>query len=417
MERLLFPVVWFFSAITFALSLGFENGYSVGALSLFILSLIFYFPLKKRFTIPDASLHDKLMFGVFLVYGLAMVLFVYLDGWHTRELDRPSRFIFVLPVLAILLRCKPRAALVWLFYGAIIGAMGAFALGLYERIGLGYERAKGGEHPIMFGDTSMMLGLISCAAALYFFSKRSYLGVAFSVIAIFCGVGGSVLSASRGGWVALPLIGLFLLWQSRDLFGKKLTALVAGTAVCVVLVAIAVPQTGIQTRALQAVDDVVRYSQGDLHESSVGLRFDMWKGALYLFADSPIFGTGEYGGMEVKAQLAEQGLINPQSAHFSHSHNEYLNALGLTGIVGFIVLMAVYLVPLRLFLAKMRQYKDNWNVKAYAMAGALVPMSYMDFALSQSMFSHNIGVMMYVFPIAFFWAATRWAEREAKGEA
>jgi O-antigen ligase len=28
------------------------------------------------------------------------------------------------------------------------------------------------------------------------------------------------------------------------------------------------------------------------------------------------------------------------------------------------------------------------------------------------MFSHNIGVMMYAFPIVYFWAAVRWAERE-----
>lgn len=416
MERFLSPAVWFLSAITFALSLVIHNGYSFGALSLFMLAVVLYFPLRKRLPNPDFSKQDRILYGVLLLYGLAMVFFVYLDGWHTRELDRPSRFIFVLPVLALLLRCKPRS-LVWLFYGVMFGAIGAFILGLYERIGLGFERAQGGEHPIMFGDTSMMLGLISCAAALYFFSKRAYFWLVISIIAIICGIGGSVLSASRGGWVALPLIGLFLLWQSRELFGKKLTAGVAAVALAIVVTAVAVPQTGIQERAMQAVDDVVRYADGDLHESSVGLRFDMWKGALYLFADSPVFGTGEYGGMEVKAQLAEQGLINPQSARFSHSHNEYLNALGLTGIVGFVILMMVYLVPLRLFLAKMHQYKDNWSVKAYAMAGALVPMCYMDFALSQSMFSHNIGVMMYVFPIAIFWAATRWAEREAKGEA
>ncbi|TDR13108.1 O-antigen ligase family protein [Marinomonas communis] len=411
MDRLLFPVVWFFSSITLAFSLVLHNGYSLGIFVLFLLSLVFYFPLKRLNPPFEFIKLDTMLFAVLLVYGLAMMFFVYLDGWHTRELDRPSRFIFALPVLALLMRCRPNN-LSWLFYGVVSGAIGAFCLGLYERLILGYGRAHGAEHPIMFGDTSMMLGLMSCAAAFYFYSRKSYIWLAVSIVGVLCGVGGSVLSASRGGWVALPLIGLFLLWQSRDLLGKKNVVVVALAAFVIVSSAVAIPQTGIQGRVMQAVDDVVRYTQGDLKESSLGLRFDMWKGAFYLFQDAPLLGVGEYGGMVMKKEMAEQGLINPQSATHYHAHNEYLNALSLTGIIGFLALMAVYLVPLRLFLRKMREYKNNWNVKAYAMAGALVPMSYMDFALSQSMFSHNIGVMMYVFPIVFFWAAVRWAEKE-----
>lgn len=411
MDRFLFPVVWFLSSITLALSLVLHNGYSLGILLLFLLSLVFYFPLKKRAPPFEFIKLDTALFVVLLIYGLAMMFFVYLDGWHTRELDRPSRFIFALPVLALLMRCRPNN-LSWLFYGVVSGAIGAFCLGLYERLILGYGRAHGAEHPIMFGDTSMMLGLMSCAAAFYFYSRKSYIWLAVSVIGVLCGVGGSILSGSRGGWVALPLIGLFLLWQSRDLLGKKNITAVALISFAVVISAVAVPQTGIQGRVMQAVDDVARYIEGDFKASSLGLRFEMWKGALYMFESSPVFGVGEYGAKKFKQRLANEGIISEQAVVFDHAHNEYLNALSLTGIVGFLALMAVYLVPLRLFLRKMREYKNNWNVKAYAMAGVLVPMSYMDFALSQSMFSHNIGVMMYVFPIVFFWAAVRWAEKE-----
>jgi O-antigen ligase len=138
----------------------------------------------------------------------------------------------------------------------------------------------------------------------------------------------------------------------------------------------------------------------------------MWKAALIMFKGSPFIGVGEYGSVSVKTRIVEEGVVSKEVLGYSHAHNEYINALGLSGIVGFIFLMSIYLVPLKLFLKKMRQYPDNWNIKSYAMAGALVPMSYMDFGLSQAMFSHNIGVMMYAFPIVYFWAAVRWAERE-----
>ena len=93
MDRLLFPAVWFFSSISLAFSLVLHNGYSLGIFVLFLLSLVFYFPLKKRNSPFEFIKLDTALFVVLLVYGLAMMFFVYLDGWHTRELDRPSRFI------------------------------------------------------------------------------------------------------------------------------------------------------------------------------------------------------------------------------------------------------------------------------------------------------------------------------------
>jgi Lipid A core - O-antigen ligase and related enzymes len=236
-----------------------------------------------------------------------------------------------------------------------------------------------------------------------------------AALAFFSGVMGSLLSASRGGWVGLPLIMVFLLWQSRDLLGKKLVIGICLLGVMGAVTICNIPKLGVSNRIYEAAHNIEMYLQGDSN-TSVGLRFEMWKASVYMLADSPIFGVGEYSSKEFKQKLSDEGVITQITVEFDHAHNEYLDALGLRGLVGFLALMAVYLVPLRLFLAKMREHQDNWNIKAYAIGGALIPMSYMDFALTQSMFSHNIGVMMYVFPIAFFWAATRWAEKEAKGE-
>ena len=401
--------VWWLAGLCLALSLVVPNGYSVGSAALFLMSAAALLLPKQRL-----STQDKCLLITFSGYFAFMVLFVYLDGWHYRELDRPSRFLLVLPVLFLMLYSQgPRVAL-WV--GAMLGSYGALAVAIYERFVLHIPRAKGGENPIMFGDISMLLGLLSAVAALYFFSKRQFICTAFALIAACSGAMASLLSGSRGGWVAVPLILLFLLWQSRDLLGKKLVAGACILAIASAVIVLNVPQLGVAKRVDQASHNIDVYFKGNPN-TSVGLRFEMWKANLHLFTTAPLFGVGEYHGLELKKQLAQEGLITNSAARFSHAHNEYIDALGLRGLVGFLALMAVYLVPLRLFLAKMREYKDNWNVKAYAMAGALVPMSYMDFALTQSMFSHNIGVMMYVFPIVFFWAATRWAEREAKGEA
>ncbi len=412
LDKLFRLCVWLFASLTFAISLSYPSGYNIGATLIFLPGLIFLFMRDPKLSIDK---NDLRLIMTFAIYGLSMFFFVYLDGLHIRELDRPSRFILVLPIALLLIRLKgPRE---WLFYGVVIGAISAAILGIYERIYLGLGRAHGDEHPIMFGNIAMMLGLVSFVCALYFYSKKNIIWTALSLLGCVCGVAASVMSASRGGWVALPLVGLFLLWNSRFLLGKKRLLKITLSILVVFLTAFFVPQTGVEGRIDQAIDDITLYGQGIDKETSVGLRFEMWKGAIKMFEASPLIGVGEYGSYAFKEDLIRDGVVSEKVLMHTHAHNEYLNALGLTGILGFMALMLVYIVPLKLFLGKMKEYQDDWNIRSYAMAGALIPMCYMDFGLSQVMFSHNIGVMMYAFPIVYFWAAIRWAEREELAKA
>jgi len=399
--------VWFLAAMTFVGAIGIPKGFNVTALLLLLCSLGM---ICLRPVMHPADKQDKILIWTFIVFGISLILFTLYDVLGGRGLDKPSRFLLVIPVIFLLLRSKgPKE---WLWYGIVVGSLLAFALALYERVILGVARARGGEHAIMFGDTGMLLGLLSVAAAIYFFSQKRFVWLVIALAGAFSGVGASVLSGSRGGWVAVPLIGLFLFWECRDLLGKKRLISVFSAALLCVVIAVAIPQTGIQKRVGEAVSNIEHYVNGSNAATSVGLRFDMWKAAIYMFKEAPFFGVGESQVQPIKRELVAEGLIVKRAVPFNHAHNEYLQALSTRGIVGFVLLMAMYLVPLKLFLHKLRQYKDNWRIRSYAIGGALVPMCYMDFALTQTMFMHNIGVMMFAFPIAFFWAALRWAERE-----
>lgn len=407
LREVFFVFVWFFASLTFAISLGISGGYGIATSLLFICSASLVY-LKPKW--PELTEDDRRLFYTFLVFGLSMFFFVFIDGFQLRDLDRPSRFILVLPVLLLLLQEQNRK--VWLWYGVVIGAIFAFGLAWYEREILGYGRAEGGQHPIMFGDTGMLLGMLSFASSTYFLSHKRYFWLVLSLIAGLCGVGASILSASRGGWVALPIIGFFLYWQSRFLFKRRAWLSLGGVTCLLVISAVLIPQTGVKERIDEAFGDISHYASGVNKDTSVGLRFEMWKAAFYMFQESPVLGVGMHSSIVVKKELLDEGLVIPEALAYGHAHNEYINALGYRGIVGLAFLLLVYLVPLRLFLKKMDQYKEDWNIKSYALAGALVPMCYMDFGLSQVMFAHNIGVMMYAFPIVYFWAAVRWAEKE-----
>lgn len=405
MQRLS-QLVWLIASLTLTMSLVGDGVYSIPIGALFLLSLISLCFLDSGLS---KTLEDRYLIYTWCGFTLFMAWFVFLDGWHTRELDRPARFLLAIPVLLLLMRL-PLPKIPFLFYGVISGAFASLIVASHDRFWLDLPRAQGGENAIMFGDTAMMLGFMSCAALMYFYAKRQSVMCLLSVLGVLSGVSASFLSGSRGGWIAAPFIAFFILWQSRELFSRKLLMGGIAMAMTSLALAVAIPQTGIQHRIQAAFVDLGKYQQGDSN-TSVGLRLDMWKSSFYLVAESPVFGEGQYGSSAIREELAAKGVIHPHAAKFDHLHNEYLTSLGFQGIVGLVCLLLVYLVPLRLFMKKVKRYDDNWEIKPYALAGALIPMCYMDFALTQAMFSHNIGVMMYAFPIIFFWVALRWQER------
>ncbi len=211
--------------------------------------------------------------------------------------------------------------------------------------------------------------------------------------------------------MALPLVGFFLLWNSKSLLSKKIIIRILISVVVVITTIISFPQTRVRHRVDQAVSNIHHYYDDTNKGTSIALRFDMWKSAWYMFESSPIIGMGNDESFKEKQIYVKEGLVGPGLLQFLHAHNEYLTSLSLRGVLGLFFLLFVYLVPLKLFLKKIREYDNNWHVKSYAIAGAIIPISYMHFEITQSLFYHNIGVMMYALPILFLWAAVRWAER------
>ena len=94
-----------------------------------------------------------------------------------------------------------------------------------------------------------------------------------------------------------------------------------------------VPQFGVQSRIQSAVSDVQTYFAGDSH-TSVGARFEMWRGASQLFMQKPLFGWGEAGYEPAMRALVEQGRVDKVVEGFTHPHNELLDAAAKRGLLG-----------------------------------------------------------------------------------
>jgi O-antigen ligase len=172
------------------------------------------------------------------------------------------------------------------------------------------------------------------------------------------------------------------------------------------------PKLGTLDRLKLVNTNLNNYFSGQTVATSTGLRLEMWKSALYSFKEKPIFGTGEYGNKAYKQQQIQQGLVSSKIYAFGHAHNEIFTALSYRGLIGFLSLLSIYLVPLWLFSKVLfsKQSALSPETKMIALGGCLIPLSYFIYGLTQSMFDHNSGSTIYPFFIVIYWAAMRGME-------
>jgi len=81
---------------------------------------------------------------------------------------------------------------------------------------------------------------------------------------------------------------------------------------------------------------MTRSGSGGL-ESSAAVRLDLWNHAVKLFKKNPIFGVG-FGGFEFTV---------PEGIEFKDTHNLYLKILSEQGIIGFSLLLLIFVMALK----------------------------------------------------------------------
>jgi len=389
-----------------ALSLVIPSGYSLGAVVLFFAGV----GLLVMRRLPQFTAQDRWVIAALMAYALVSLAEVWWDAQGSRGIDKPIRFILAVPALWWVIAHPPKLAFLW--GGIAVGAISAGSWAGWQKLFEGVSRAGGHTHVIQFGNLSMLLGVLCLAGLGWAVVQRQRNGwVAFMLLGAMGGILGSLFSGSRGGWVGFPIV-LLVLYRA---YGTGLSPKLKVAAIVAVLTAgiavYAVPQLGVQSRVHQAVSDINLYISGENRATSVGSRFEMWRGATLLIQEKPLVGWGSNGYEQAMAALGEKGVINQEAAQYGHAHNEFIDAFAKRGLIGLFVLLALYIIPMRLFAKQIKA--DNLAVRAIATAGVLLPVTYIDFGLSQAFLTHNSGVMMYAFLLASFWGIYANLTREA----
>jgi len=331
--------------------------------------------------------------GVMLAFGgyfLVSLVRLLLDHQRLNTLDGPSRLLFGLSCIGVVYYLRPRARHFWL--GLSFAAVLSAVMALYQVTLGGMERAIGfTHHEITFGDLALACGLLSlCGLADLRHTRMSWL----PGLGLVCGLLASMLSGSRGGWLALPLVLIPVARFGVQIYGRRLL-MVGAVLLALVVLALAVPATGVALRIEQALAEVQRYlALGDA-TTSVGIRLELWKASLMMFAEHPWLGVGRDQFDVALHALAAQGRLQPSPALiYSSSHNDMLHCLATGGLLDFGLLLAMYLAPLRFFWAQLR--RPDHGQRALALAGVIVVVAFFAFGLTDVMFWLMMPKVFYV---------------------
>ena len=368
----------------------------------------------------QASREEKLLYFAVSFFFLAALLVTLLGGIDdsgVKKLGKFARLLLVIPAYVFLRRVGVSLAAFW--YGLVAGALVAAGVALFEVWDKPPAfRAKGITHPIIFGDIALIVGVMALAG-LGWFKQRAQWQVVLPLLAVVCGLLASLMSHARGGWIAIPFLGLVFIWYAR----ARIPMWQRWSAMVLLAVAVSgayfVPATGVQKTVDRTVTNLSNYFQSEIADgtraSSVGTRLEMWQASWQIFLDNPMLGVG-WGHYKENAQLlVDAGVRNKSAAAWGHPHNQFFATMANGGTLALVAIWLLFLVPAKMLFDVIHRQK-NLDQQRLALAGLLLIVAYMCFGFSEAILERDRPISFFAFYLAVIFAAIYTQKQKSRSE-
>lgn len=325
------------------------------------------------------------------------------------DIDLASKYLMGSLLFVLFFKLKFTLQKRIIFYSIALGGIICGIFAAYQRYVLGLQRVHGMSGIAEFADESAILCIL-CMMIFSFFAKR---GERFLfALSIFASSFALLSTGTRGAFLGIILtilMFLSLVWIYQKAFIKK--ALWASLFCAMGFVCILFFTSGIEDglRVKSAVNDVKYYDQGNVN-TSIGLRFEMWKEAIAMFKMAPFFGLSTYeisqNLKEIRersgSQIPRDQESDARNEAIGNKHNQILNALAKRGIVGVLALLFVWFAYGKLFYSflKVRQFE----VFAFALCALLIGFYYLfPNSLTGDVWESNVSVPLMILSVCCFY--------------
>lgn len=342
------------------------------------------------------------------------------DRMFPVVLQRLAMTGFVLLALSRL----PLRSVSFFQWGVIVAAIASSAI-LYRASNGGTIRPEvDAQNLLNYTNFIVLLGIY----VVYMLNRRSgnypVIEFTFKFLALISVGYAILLSESRG-----PLLSLVVLLLLFGLFGLRNVAWrwrVIGSIVMLVIGGVATLQSDTMVERFQnavktttvAVPALLKGERPTGGEESTRVRFELWQASWLMFKEHPWIGDGTRSFSDRLTALNRIGEVSGSATWksldneaFTQPHNEFAGTLANRGIAGGIILILLYVVPLRHFIRRRKDQSSGdsmaANVSLVADMGIATVVGTILFGLTVSVFTSGWMVGLYVLLISTLMTLSR----------
>lgn len=295
---------------------------------------------------------------ILLVYTLASpIVAVFLGqlfrlAFAGRNYDSPLRILLCVPILWVIIQ-KVIPVVKYLSYSIPLSIFITLLSVLHQpHIWFTHERITTYfVDPLTFGSINFSLGLF-CLLSINLYTSDTPALKIYKLMGLIGGGYLSILSGSRTGWFALPIV-LFLWLQFRTPNNKISAALIALLAAFAFSIACYSYSPVVQHRVDLAINEALMYQWNDVNNNTAeGMRISFLRIAWFLLLQNPLGGWGDQGfhqflNAPALAKFATQ--FTQEFVFKAGFHNEIATNMVRSGIWGLLSSSALFLVPAYFF--------------------------------------------------------------------
>ena len=354
---------------------------------LFLVILGAYIALSDQqnpFKIKELRLFSWLTVGYF---GVMLLSIIVADGLEAdfHHLGRKLQFLLA-PLIALSIY-RINIPLNQLLLGIKIGLIVIGTITIVQSL-LGYDRPSGMMNQNIFGDIAVAMLFLSIVKVYSETPKEQ----AFTFTSTVFGLFAVVLSGNRGSWVSALILAIFyfVVIYKRYLRANKKLKLISFGLLVVAITSVTNTQT-FNKQVLNTETAIERWSAGNIKQSSVGERLNMWISGLKAFKESPLIGHGYRNANSAAQKYTDKNIS------YTHLHNEYITNLVSAGIVGLLSLLALLFLPMLTFYRKLQDKEAHH----FALMGMILCIGYATFGFSHIAFGEEHINAFYVLFMSF----------------
>lgn len=366
----------------------------------------------QRFDTPKSSQEAWDFYLFLLSFSLLFVLILISSllrsSFDFSVLDSPVRFLLAIPVFLLVRRIRfdvTQTLTLFMSSGIVVTLIHQ----LFFPSEHTWHPTRMSTHfvdPLAFGYISLSFAL-TALVSLICAKQQPVVLMALKIIAFCIGIYMSVMSESRSGWLAIPLVLVFLLYLKRkNLTYKSLAFFLLIGSGAAILTYNSVER--IKLRVDTGINELSSYSfQGVAPDTSIGMRITFLRIAVDMVSQRPYSGHGDTQKNKPDIPKNLTNYASPGTIDFAFSsgfHNEIVTHAVQHGFLSAFAALLLFLGPLGIYWQGLK--KPSLATQHASAVGIAFTLTYFVSSFSTEVFGLKYTASLYALVTAILCAAT-----------